>query len=384
MWSTIGEFFNLQAGKFVSAEDIHTESPHFPYRCFGGNGIRGYVSSFNRRGDYPIIGRQGALCGNINYASGEFYATEHAVVVESFSGTDPIWAKYLLEQLNLNQYATATAQPGLSVKTINEVAIPIPPVGEQYRISDALTRCLGIINNIQLSCEDLRVSVAQTKSRVLELAIHGKLVPQNPSDEPAIELLKRINPGFQPSHNLHYKAELPTGWQLCHIQDIAKAELGKTLDKAKNQGEEKPYLCALNVKWESFDLSTLKTIKIEEKEKPRYRLLPCDLLVCEGGDVGRCAIWQGDCEMYYQNALHRVRFKEGFCPDFYLYVLRYYKSLGVIDDICKGVTIKHFTGQVFNSLDLPVPPLNEQKRIVCTVKSLFEILDSITNKMDAS
>ncbi len=384
VWSTIGEFFNLQAGKFVSAEDIHTESPHFPYRCFGGNGIRGYVSSFNRRGDYPIIGRQGALCGNINYASGEFYATEHAVVVESFSGTDPIWAKYLLEQLNLNQYATATAQPGLSVKTINEVAIPIPPVGEQYRISDALTRCLGIINNIQLSCEDLRVSVAQTKSRVLELAIHGKLVPQNPSDEPAIELLKRINPGFQPSHNLHYKAELPTGWQLCHIQDIAKAELGKTLDKAKNQGEEKPYLCALNVKWESFDLSTLKTIKIEEKEKPRYRLLPCDLLVCEGGDVGRCAIWQGDCEMYYQNALHRVRFKEGFCPDFYLYVLRYYKSLGVIDDICKGVTIKHFTGQVFNSLDLPVPPLNEQKRIVCTVKSLFEILDSITNKMDAS
>lgn len=199
-----------------------------------------------------------------------------------------------------------------------------------------------------------------------------------------MELLKRINPGFKPSHNLHYKAELPTGWQLCHIQDIAKAELGKTLDKAKNQGEEKPYLCALNVKWESFDLSTLKTIKIEEKEKPRYRLLPCDLLVCEGGDVGRCAIWQGDCEMYYQNALHRVRFKEGFCPDFYLYVLRYYKSLGVIDDICKGVTIKHFTGQVFNSLDLPVPPLNEQKRIVCTVKSLFEILDSITNKMDAS
>ena len=226
--------------------------------------------------------------------------------------------------------------------------------------------------------------ITDSKTKILDLAIYGKLVPQNPSDEPAIELLKRINPGFQPSHNLHYKAELPTGWQLCHIQDIAKAELGKTLDKAKNQGEEKPYLCALNVKWESFDLSTLKTIKIEEKEKPRYRLLPCDLLVCEGGDVGRCAIWQGDCEMYYQNALHRVRFKEGFCPDFYLYVLRYYKSLGVIDDICKGVTIKHFTGQVFNSLDLPVPPLNEQKRIVCTVKSLFEILDSITNKMDAS
>ena len=88
--------------------------------------------------------------------------------------------------------------------------------------------------------------------------------------------------------------------------------------------------------------------------------------------------------MYYQNALHRVRFKQGFSPDFYLFVLRYYKSSGIIDDICKGVTIKHFTGQVFNSLDLPVPPLNEQKRIVGTVKSLFEILDLITNKINAS
>ena len=384
VWSTLGEVFNLQAGRYVSANDIHTESPLYQYRCFGGNGIRGYVSNFNRKGDYPIIGRQGALCGNINYASGEFYATEHAVVVESFAGTDSIWAKYLLEQLNLNQYATATAQPGLSVKTINEVAIPIPPVGEQRRISDAITRCLGMIDGIQLSYEGLIASIDQTKSRVLDLAIHGKLVPQDSLEEPAINILRRINPNFQASHNLHYNAELPPGWQLCHIQDIAEAELGKTLDKAKNQGEEKPYLCALNVKWDNIDFSTLKTIRIEEKEKSRYSLRTNDLLVCEGGDVGRCAIWHGDYEMYYQNALHRVRFKPGFSPDFFLYVLRYYKSLGVIDDICKGVTIKHFTRQVFNSLDLPVPPLNEQKKIVNKVKSLFEILDSITNKMDAS
>ena len=224
VWSTLGESFNLQAGKFISANNIHEESSHFPYRCFGGNGIRGYVATFNRTGDYPIIGRQGALCGNINYASGEFYATEHAVVVESFGGTNTLWARYLLEQLNLNQYATATAQPGLSVKTINEVAIPIPPVGEQQRIATAINRCIGIISDIQLSNEELQAKANQAKSHILNLAIHGKLVPQDPSDEPAICLLRRINPDFQPSHNLHYEGILPSGWTLCCLEDVLDYE----------------------------------------------------------------------------------------------------------------------------------------------------------------
>jgi len=378
VWSTLGEYFNLQAGKFISADDIHEESSHYPYRCFGGNGIRGYVATFNRTGDYPIIGRQGALCGNINYGSGEFYATEHAVVVESFGGTNTLWARYLLEQLNLNQYATATAQPGLSVKTINEVAIPIPPVGEQQRIAAAINRCIGIISDIQLSNEELQAKANQAKGHILNLAIHGKLVPQDPSDEPAICLLRRINPDFQASHNLHYGAELPKGWQLCHIQDIASVELGKTLDRLKNTGEEKSYLCALNVKWEAFDLSIIKTIRIEASEKERYAVRPGDLLVCEGGDVGRSAIWTEQGEMYYQNALHRIRFKtQDICQEFFLYVLRYYKVRGIIDDVCKGVTIKHFTGQVFRSLDLPFPPVKEQARIVNMVKAYYNVLDEI-------
>ena len=289
------------------------------------------------------------------------------------------------EPIILQNYKKA----GTTVDNINfdhfvSIPIPLPPVQEQGRIVQSIKNWENRIDDIEESGIQIQKTIETTKSKILELAIHGKLVAQDSSEESAIELLKRINPAFQPSDNLHYKAELPLGWQLCHIQDIATTELGKTLDKAKNKGDEKPYLCALNVKWENFDLSTLKTIRIEEKEKARYRLQPYDLLVCEGGDVGRCAIWQDDYEMYYQNALHRVRFKQGFSPDFYLYVLRYYKSAGVIDDICKGVTIKHFTGQVFNSLDLPVPPLDEQKRIVSKVKSLFEILDSITNKMDAS
>ena len=275
------------------------------------------------------------------------------------------------------------AQPKLSIETASSTPIALPPLSEQKRIVSAIREILLPLDSVEAEQLEMEATIEKAKGRILDLAIHGKLVPQDPSDEPAIDLLKRINPGFKPSDNLHYEGELPSGWQLCHIQDIAAAELGKTLDKGKNQGEEKPYLCALNVKWESFDFSTIKTIKIEEKEKTRYRLLPGDLLVCEGGDVGRSAIWKESVEMYYQNALHRVRFKEGVSPDFYLYVLRYYKSSGVIDEICKGVTIKHFTGQVFNSIDLPVPPVAEQQRIVAKIKTLFSALEEIQAGLDA-
>ncbi len=377
MWSTIGEFFNLQAGKFVSAEDIHTESPHFPYRCFGGNGIRGYVSSFNRRGDYPIIGRQGALCGNVNYASGEFYATEHAVVVESFGRTDPIWAKYLLVQLDLNQYATATAQPGLSVKTINEVAIPIPPIGEQHRISDAITRCFGIINDVRRFCEDLRVSVAQTKSRILNLAIHGKLVPQDPNDEPAIELLKRINPNFKPSDNLHYIGNLPNGWCFSTIGDIFQHNTGKALNSVNRKGEYLRYITTSNLYWGWFDLTETRTMPFTKSEKEKCRATKGDLLVCEGGDVGRSAIWSYDYDIMIQNHIHRLRPLAEISVQYFYYIFLLYKQKGLIGG--KGIGIMGLSSRELDKIIVPVPPVKEQQRIVSKIEELFSLLEHFEN-----
>ena len=314
-----------------------------------------------------------------------FCFQRHIGLIKTIDSKD--WLTIVLESHYVQKYcdtfATGTAQKTVSLGTLRNLMIPIPPEKEQKRIIDIVSRLRLKMDALFSAFQSINFCIQRLKTQILNLAIHGKLVPQDPSDEPAIELLKRINPTFKSSDNLHYEGEPPSGWQLCHIQDIAAAELGKTLDKGKNQGEEKPYLCALNVKWESFDFSTIKTIKIEEKEKTRYRLLPGDLLVCEGGDVGRSAIWKESVEMYYQNALHRVRFKEGVSPDFYLYVLRYYKSSGVIDEICKGVTIKHFTGQVFNSIDLPVPPVAEQQRIVAKIKTLFSALEEIQAGLDA-
>ena len=144
-WCRIKNIFNLQAGKNIQASQIHDVSTGDDYLCYGGNGIRGYVDSYNHDGDYPIIGRQGALCGNINRATGKFYATEHAVCVDTYAGTNISWACLFLAALNLNQYATATAQPGLAVANINEVLIPVPPLPEQSKIVEKISSLMGIL-----------------------------------------------------------------------------------------------------------------------------------------------------------------------------------------------------------------------------------------------
>ena len=168
VWTTVGEIFTLQAGKNITSNNISpTQNAEYKYPCFGGNGIRGYVASSNRSGNYPIIGRQGALCGNVNLANGEFYATEHAVVVDYYCETDFMWCYYTLEALNLNQYATATAQPGLAVNIINEISIPLPPYKEQKVISEAISYWLSLIDTIGNRKEQLLIAIGQAKSKIL-------------------------------------------------------------------------------------------------------------------------------------------------------------------------------------------------------------------------
>ena len=148
-WCRICEIFNLQAGKTISASEISETSNGNDYLCYGGNGIRGYVKNYNREGYYPLIGRQGALCGNVNFTNGKFYATEHAVVVDTYANMNEDWEGLFLKALDLNQYATATAQPGLAVKNINEEAIPLPPLAEQKRIVAAFEKLLPLCEKLE-------------------------------------------------------------------------------------------------------------------------------------------------------------------------------------------------------------------------------------------
>ncbi|MGO5094622.1 restriction endonuclease subunit S [Agathobaculum sp. LCP25S3_E8] len=170
--------------------------------------------------------------------------------------------------------------------------------------------------------------------------------------------------------------DIPDSWEWVTLQTIATSSLGKTLDKAKNKGNLKPYLCSINVYWDGIDLTTVKEARLEENELPKYLLRPGDLLICEGGDVGRSAVWESTQEMYYQNALHRVRFYGGINPHYFQLLLECYKGNQILDAYSKGMTIKHLVQTALNTIVFPLPPLSEQNRIVNAVKRLLPYLHS--------
>ncbi|MDK9754077.1 restriction endonuclease subunit S [Vibrio sp. D173a] len=147
----------LQAGKFVKAANIKSKESDRLYPCYGGNGLRGFTESFTHDGAYSLIGRQGALCGNVNFVTGRFHATEHAVVVEPKENVDNSWLYYELCRLNLNRFATGQAQPGLSVENLNRVDTFVPKLKkEQQKISECLFTIDDLIKNQSKKVEVLK------------------------------------------------------------------------------------------------------------------------------------------------------------------------------------------------------------------------------------
>ena len=365
--STLGEVFTLQAGKNITAKDIKdavTES--HPYKCYGGNGVRGFVALYNREGDFPIIGRQGALCGNINIAKGKFYATEHAVVVESYCDVDLMWAYYILITLNLNQYATATAQPGLSVAVINDVCIPIPPRKEQERISKEIEHWLALIDQIEQGKSDLQTIIKQTKNKILDFAIHGKLVPQDPNDEPAIELLKRINPDFTPCDNGHY-TQLPDGWTACRLEQVA--DILDNLRKPINSSERDSRIRNRQIdELYPYYGATGQVGLIDD-----YIINGNYLLLGEDGapflDKNAIKAYSISGKSWVNNHAHILSPKIDF--EFLQY------SLNQIDysEYVNGSTRLKLTQTDMRSIKIMLPPLAEQKRIKSKIQILFSQLD---------
>lgn len=196
-WCRISDVCMMQAGKNITADKIFSEqSEVYPYRCVGGNGLRGYVAEFNTEGNHAIVGRQGALCGCLNIETGNFYATEHAVVVSSFGNIHYKFMYWFLMALNLNQLATATAQPGLSVAKVMDSYFPLPPLSEQQRITAKIEELIPIVekfDKVQTSLDAINNSINDLlKKSILQEAIQGKLVPQITREGTAQELLEQI------------------------------------------------------------------------------------------------------------------------------------------------------------------------------------------------
>ena len=136
----LGDVCELKAGDFTPASEIHAEKEPGYYPCFGGNGLRGYIDRYTHEGEFSLIGRQGALCGNVQFAQGKFYATEHAVVTKPKIEIYSHWLYYMLRSLNLNKLSVGAAQPGITVEKLNHVEIPLPPLEEQHRVA-AIIKC---------------------------------------------------------------------------------------------------------------------------------------------------------------------------------------------------------------------------------------------------
>ena len=149
IWMKMSEAYDIKAGKSILSSMIEKEKTlNNPYPCYGGNGLRGYVSEYNQQGDKILIGRQGALCGNICFANNKFYATEHAVVVSDKGYCIPRYTYHLLTKMDLNQYKTAGAQPGLSVSRLEKLLIPIPPMEIQYSIANVLDKYETLVSDL--------------------------------------------------------------------------------------------------------------------------------------------------------------------------------------------------------------------------------------------
>ena len=162
----------LKSGESITSEMIEEQGE---YPVYGGNGLRGYTSSYTHDGNYVLIGRQGALCGNINYAQGKFWASEHAVVVTPLGDVDLIWLGELLRSMNLNQYSISAAQPGLSVTTIQNLFIPVPPHEEQRAISYFLKQKIADIEEIIQDTRKQIIKLKEYRQSLISEAITGKI-----------------------------------------------------------------------------------------------------------------------------------------------------------------------------------------------------------------
>ena len=254
------------------------------------------------------------------------------------------------------------------------------------------------------------MTAQQLKNSILQMAVQGKLVPQDPNDEPASVLLERIKAEKEAliksgkikkskksseifrgaSRTLPYTFceqigkeirdisdeipfEIPESWEWCRLDTIFQHNTGKALNSSKLQGIKMQYITTSNLYWNKFKLDKLKEMSFTENEVEKCTVTKGDLLVCEGGDIGRSAIWNYDYPMRIQNHIHRVRPYLQINIYFFYYIFYFYKNAGLIGG--KGIGIQGLSTNALGSLFIPLPPLAEQKRIVAKIEELLPFIE---------
>lgn len=392
-WCRLKHVCTMTAGKAKPTDQIMTEPFEGCYPCFGGNGIRGYVDEYNQDGIFSIVGRQGALCGNINIAKGKFYATEHAVVTTLFSGIDFNWSNYVLEALQLNSYATGAAQPGLSVANVLNVFVPVPPTQEQVHIGIRIAESIKIIENIEDEKENLQTLISSAKSKILDLAIRGKLVPQNPNDEPASVLLERIRAEkeelikagkikrdkkesiiFKGDDNSYYEKvggtitnidnsipfEIPENWRFIRLKELWELISGRDLSPSEYNDNQDgiPYITGAS----NFRNGKIELVRWTPS--PQVITQKGDLLLTCKGTIGEMA-FNSFGEAHIARQIMAIRNIYGLNSEYLSLCISFY--IGEIKASAKGL-IPGISREDILNLILPIPPENYQSLVVSQIR----------------
>jgi type I restriction enzyme S subunit len=267
------------------------------------------------------------------------------------------------------------AQPNISQALIKEHEISLPPLAEQIVIAQTLDTLLTQVGNIKTRLDAIPKILKTFRQSVLAAAVSGKLTEEWRGDNIGCKSAL-LNGGSWD--------DLPENWQIKSYKEVVESRLGKMLDKAKNSGIPTKYLGNINVRWFSVDLEKTQEILVSEDEITELNLKVGDVLICEGGEPGRCAIWDLNQSepIIFQKALHRARVSKELIPEWLAFNLKNDASNLFLEQFFTGTTIKHLTGRALAKYPLRIPPLEEQTEIVRRVEELFSFADQIEQQVN--
>ena len=336
--TTLGDSCDMYQPKTISTKEMIEDGE---YPVYGANGVIGRYSQFNHEEAQLLITCRGATCGSVNVSEPYSWITGNAMVIRPKDGSINLkFLEYLFRGgIDIAKAITGAAQPQITRTNLAPLEFSYPSsLPEQHRIVAILDAAFDGIASAKANAE---------------------------------KNLQNARALFE-SHLQSVFTARGEGWEVKKVSEIAKHSLGKMLDKTKNKGELRPYLRNINVRWFTFDLSDLLQMPFLPTEAEKYTAIKGDVLICEGGYPGRAAIWGEDYPIYFQKALHRVRFHEPEHNKWFVYYLSLQNSSGQLKHHFSGTGIQHFTGEVLARFTIPVPPLPELRRAVAQFDELSE------------
>ena len=370
---------------------IRSKQKNKVYDYYGAAGVIDKVDNYLFDECLLLIGEDGAnlLSRNKNnafLADGKYWVNNHAHVLDTIDKFILSYVAIVINSMKLDDYITGSAQPKLSQDNLNKIPIFLPPLNEQKRIMTELERWFALIDQIDQGKVDLLETIKQTKSKILDLAIHGKLVPQDPNDEPAIELLKRINPDFTPCDNGHSR-KFPQSWCSVTVNDVCSIIGGVSYNKADIQDTGIRVLRGGNIQnGKVIDCFDDVFIPLSYQNNDNQVQHGDIIVVASTGSqtlIGKTGFADRDIPKTQIGAFLRiVRPKQKALSPYIRLIFQTDDYKGYIRNVAKGSNINNVKNAHLQNYQIYLPPLEEQQRIVQKIEALFSVLDNIQNALE--